>query len=88
LVRSWRRHRETDDLLVLQSAQQARELILRHRRVGKLQAEHAAAGATDNRGLIFVEQRRDVAMRASGTNRTSARGAAAATGSFMLKDAV
>src|SRR5271165_6386846 len=55
-----RRHREADNLLALQPAQQARHLVLLHRFVAELQPEQAALRAVDDRGLIIIEQCGDV----------------------------
>ena len=81
-----RRHREIDDLLALQLAEQAGNLVLRHRLVAELQAEHAALYAIDDRGVIVVEQRVDVRDFASGAKRTSARGGATSPARLRVSD--
>jgi hypothetical protein len=55
-----RSHRETDDLLVLQLAHQGGDFILCHRLVAELQPKQAALGTVDDRGLLTVEQCRDI----------------------------
>src|SRR5438128_719828 len=56
----WRRHRKIDDLLTLQLAHQTHDFVLAQYAVAKLQPEHAALAAMDDRGLIIFEQRVDV----------------------------
>src|SRR6185437_9488867 len=55
-----RSYRKTDNLLVLQLANEAGNFVLGHRLAAELQPKHAALGTVDDGGLIIVEQRRDV----------------------------
>ena len=55
-----RGHRKIDDLLALQPAHEIGDFVFRHRLVAELQLKQAALGAIDDRGLIAVQQCRDI----------------------------
>src|SRR5262249_22395332 len=82
-----RGHGEIDDLLARKPVDQAGEVLLAHGLVTELQAEHPASRRTDDRGLIFVEQRRDVGdtgVLRKTHQRARRRGAADITGHWLV----